>query len=227
MFAKNEQLCRVLLYSDIKCQRNGTEEKEMHMAVTRKFLKALGIEDEKIDEIIEAHTEVTEALKKERDSYKADAEEVGELRKKVKDAEDKNGEDWKAKYEEEHKAYESYKTAQADKELAKAKETAYTNLLKEAKVSEKRIKSILKVTDLSAVKLDKDGVIKDADKLSEAIKTEWADFITSTETKGADTKNPPDNKGGKMSREDIMKIKDPVKRQKAIAENFEAFGYGE
>lgn len=58
------------------------------MAVTRKFLKALGIEDEKIDEIIEAHTEVTEALKKERDSYKADAEEVGELRKKVKDAED-------------------------------------------------------------------------------------------------------------------------------------------
>lgn len=197
------------------------------MAVTRKFLKALGIEDEKIDEIIEAHTEVTEALKKERDSYKADAEEVGELRKKVKDAEEKNGEDWKAKYEEEHKAYESYKTAQADKEIAKAKETAYANLLKEANVSEKRIGSILKVTDLSKVELDKEGKVKNADTLSEAIKTEWADFITSSQTKGANTKTPPNTSGGKLSREEIMKIKDPSKRQKAIAENFEAFGYGD
>lgn len=197
------------------------------MAVTRKFLKALGIEDEKIDEIIEAHTEVTEALKKERDSYKADAEEVGELRKKVKDAEAKDGEDWEAKYKEEHEAFESYKTAQSDKEIAKAKETAYAKLLKEANVSEKRISSILKVTDLSKVELDKEGALKNADTLSEAIKNEWADFITSSRTKGADTKTPPGSSSGKLSREEIMKIKDPVKRQKAIAENFEAFGYGD
>ena len=46
------------------------------MALTRKFLKALGIEDEKVDEIISAHTETVDALKAERDGYKADAEKL-------------------------------------------------------------------------------------------------------------------------------------------------------
>ena len=44
------------------------------MALTRKFLEALGIEQAKIDEIISAHTEVTDALKADRDSYKEKAE---------------------------------------------------------------------------------------------------------------------------------------------------------
>ena len=43
------------------------------MALTRKMLKAMGIEDEKIDQIIEAHTETVDALKVERDQYKEDA----------------------------------------------------------------------------------------------------------------------------------------------------------
>ena len=33
------------------------------MALTRKFLKAMGIEDDKIDQIIDAHTETVTALK--------------------------------------------------------------------------------------------------------------------------------------------------------------------
>ena len=46
------------------------------MAFTRKFLSALGIEADKVDQIIDAHTEVTDALKSERDKYKADAEKL-------------------------------------------------------------------------------------------------------------------------------------------------------
>ena len=44
------------------------------MALTRKFLSAMGIEQDKVDEIINAHVEVTDALKEERDRYKADAD---------------------------------------------------------------------------------------------------------------------------------------------------------
>ena len=36
------------------------------MSLTRKFLAALGIEQDKIDEIIEAHTETVNALKEEK-----------------------------------------------------------------------------------------------------------------------------------------------------------------
>ena len=46
------------------------------MAVTRKLLKALGIEDEKADQILEAHTETVNEIREERDRYKADAEQL-------------------------------------------------------------------------------------------------------------------------------------------------------
>ena len=44
------------------------------MALTRRMLKALGIEDEKAEEIISAHIESTDALKAQRDEYKAQLE---------------------------------------------------------------------------------------------------------------------------------------------------------
>ena len=46
------------------------------MALTRKFLSALGIEEEKAEQIIAAHTETVDGLKAERDKYKEDAEKL-------------------------------------------------------------------------------------------------------------------------------------------------------
>ena len=46
------------------------------MALTRKFLKAMGIEEEKIEEIISAHSETVTGLKEEAEKYKADAEKL-------------------------------------------------------------------------------------------------------------------------------------------------------
>ena len=49
------------------------------MRLTRKYLSALGIDADKIDEIIEAHMETVNALKSELDDAKAnsgDAEKV-------------------------------------------------------------------------------------------------------------------------------------------------------
>jgi hypothetical protein len=51
------------------------------MALTRKFLAAMGIEAEKVDEIIAAHTETVNALKEERDTAKAQAAKVDDLTK--------------------------------------------------------------------------------------------------------------------------------------------------
>ena len=53
------------------------------MALTRKFLTALGIDADKVDEIISAHSETVEALKGERDKYKTQAESAEELQKKL------------------------------------------------------------------------------------------------------------------------------------------------
>ena len=58
------------------------------MSLTRKALSAMGIEDEKIDQIIEMHTDVTNALKEERDTYKADAEKLPAVQKELNELKD-------------------------------------------------------------------------------------------------------------------------------------------
>ena len=55
------------------------------MALTRKMLKAMGIEDEKIEQIIEEHVESIDGLKAERDRYKSGAEEAEGLRKQLEE----------------------------------------------------------------------------------------------------------------------------------------------
>ena len=67
---------------------------------------------------------------------------------------------------------------------------------------------------------------KDVEKIKKDASEEWADFITTTTQKGADTTTPPANTGGgKMTKEEIFKIKDASERQKAIADNHELFGF--
>ena len=163
------------------------------MALTRKLLKGMGLTEEQIDTVIEAHTETTDALKQERDNYKADAEKLPGVQQELDDLKAEGDGGYKAKYEKEHSDFEAYKTDQAKKEQHRAKETAYRALLKAAGVSEKRIDTVVKVSDIDGVELDEKGAIKDAAKLTESVKTEWADFITTQKTKGADVSNPPAN----------------------------------
>ena len=202
------------------------------MALTRKFLKAMGIEEEKIEQIIEAHTETTNAIKEERDGYKADAEKRAAVEKELNAAKEKiakygDGETVpKADFDKLETEFNNYKTAQTEKETRQAKEHAVRELYKAVGISEKRIDSVLKVTKLDEIELDKDGKIKDAEQRTEAAKTEWADFIETTTTRGANTANPPANggRGTGKTKEEIMAIKDPVTRQDEIAKNPTLFG---
>ena len=201
------------------------------MALTSKFLKAMGIEEDKIEQIIEAHTENTNALKEERDGYKADADKLADVQKeldKAKKAAKDDGEETvlKSEYDALKAEYDKYKGEITAEKERNAKETAYRELLKAAGVSEKRISAVVKVTDIDSVELDKDGKIKDADKRTEFVKTEWSDFIETTTTKGANTANPPANngKGNGKTKEEILAIKDGAIRRQEMAANPHLFG---
>lgn len=169
------------------------------MALTRKMLKAMGIEDEKIDQIIEEHVNVTDSIKEERDRYKADAEKLPDLQKKLENATKEGGEETvsKAEYDKLLKEHNDYKAEQTAKETRAAKERAVREWYKSTVgISEKRLDTVMKVTNLDEIELDKDGKIKDAEKRTETAKTEWADFITQTKETGAQTANPPEGNGG-------------------------------
>lgn len=195
------------------------------MSLTRKMLKAMNIEEEKIDQIIEAHTETVDGFKDKLNDYKDKAEKYDGVKKELDDLKDGDN-DWQKKYEKEHSDFEAYKTDITAKETKRTKEHAYRELLRGAGVSEKRLDAILKVTNLDSVELDKDGKIKDADKHTETVKTEWADFVETTSTQGANTANPPANtgKGTTKTKEEIMAIKDGAVRRAEMAANPQLFG---
>lgn len=200
------------------------------MALTRKFLTALGIDEAKVDEIITAHTEVTDALKAERDKFKADAGKYAAVQAeldgiKAQAAKDGGKNPYQVKYEALKEEFDKYKSDTETKATKAKKESAYRKLLKDAGVTEKRLDAVLRVSDFDGIEFDGDGKIKDADKLTESIKKEWADFIPQQSQQGAPSQNPPSTTTGKtMTKDEIMKITDTAARQKAIAENHELFG---
>ena len=198
------------------------------MAFTRKMLKAMGIEDEKIDQIIDAHSETVDALKADRDAYKEDAAKLAAVQKELDELKAKGDDGYKAKYEAEKAAHDALKADVAAKETKKAKTDAYRELLKGANIDEKRIATILRAEapTIDKIELDADGKIKNAEQYTESIKSDWADFVVTQSAKGTNTATPPANGGTATTKtkEDILKIKDAGERQKAIAENPTLFG---
>lgn len=153
------------------------------MALTRKFLKAVGLTDEQVDSVIEAHTETVNGLTADRDKYKTDAEKLPGVQKELDDLKAEGDGGYKKKYED-------LVAENSAKETRKAKETAYRNLLKTAGMGEKYIDRVLKVTDIDALIMD-GSKIKDEATHIESVKKDWEEFISTTTTTGAETATPP------------------------------------
>ena len=190
------------------------------MALTRKALKAMGLSDEQVDSVIEMHTETVDGLKAQITEQKETVTNLTKERDDLKSSQ-KNVED-DDKYKALKKEYDDYrKDIEAGQAKAKV-ESAYKELLKAAGIGEKYIDKILKVTDLSKEKLDKDGKLEKADDLKTSALKDWPEFVSKDGKKGAETSNPPENHGGPKTKEEIMKIKDTTERQAAWSEYLNA-----
>ena len=193
------------------------------MAFTRSFLSATGLTEEQVKAVMEEHVSVTDALKADRDRFKADAEKLPDILKELNTF---KSEDWKQKFENEHKAFENFKTqTELDAEAAKVK-AAYRKLLIEERIGEKWLDRVMESADFSSMKLDKDGNLNDTDKLKEALDKKWGDVKQTITTQGAKVDTPPKTGKPTMTKEQILAIKDSSERQKAIAENLNLFGKG-
>ena len=196
------------------------------MSLTRKMLKAMGIEEEKIDQIIEAHSETVDSLKADRDSYKEDAEKLKDVQKELDDLKAKGDDGWKEKHDRLKEEFDQYKNDVQEKETKAAKEAAYRAILKDANLSEKGIEKAIKYAEWDKIELGEDGKLKGANDHIKAVREEWAEYVTTTTTTGAKTSTPPANTGGaKLTKAEIY-AKDEYgryklsasERQKAIAE---------
>lgn len=181
------------------------------MPLKRKMLEGMSLTPEQTDAIMEAHYAEVSDLKDEIDKAKESAKTAVELQTQLdaanKQIESLSKDEYKDKYDSLKTEYDQYKTGiEADKEHAK-KETAYKQLLTDAGVSDKRINSVLKISAsaIDGLELDKEGKVKNSDKLSETVKTDWADFIETTTPAGASVANPPKQPNGSETDEDRMK----------------------
>ena len=177
------------------------------MALSRSFLKAMGIEDEKVDEIIRANADSISGLKDKISALEKEADKAKDLQKKLDDLEADGGKNpYKVKYDALKEEFDTYKQNTEKEAQNRAKTAAVRSLLKDIGVNEKRLDAVLKVTDLDGIKLDGEGKIENAADLKKTMKTEWADFIVSEEQHGVEPANPPANNGGQLkTRADIYK----------------------
>ena len=196
------------------------------MSLTRKMLKAMGIEEEKIDQIIEAHSETVDALKADRDSYKKDSEDLKTVQKELDELKAQGNDGWKEKHDRLKDEFDQYKNDVQAKETKAAKEAAYRAILKDANLSEKGIEKAIKYAEWDKIELGEDGKLKGANDHIKAVREEWAEYVTTTTTTGAKTSTPPANNGtgtGK-TKEEIMAIKDGAVRRAEMAKNPHLFG---
>ena len=197
------------------------------MSLTRKMLKAMGIEEEKIDQIIEAHSETVDSLKADRDTYKEDAEKLKTVQKELDDLKAKGDDGWKEKHDKLKGEFDTYKKDVEAKETHSKKVEAYKAILKDANLSEKGIEKAIKYAEWDKIELEADGKLKGASDHIKAAKEEWAEYVTTTTTTGAKTSTPPANSGGaKLTKAEIYARDEhgryklsTAERQKALAEN--------
>ena len=194
--------------------------KDYHMALERKTLRAI-LEDEttdtsgKLKKILDVLHEETDTLQNQLDEKNA------ALAKAEKDRDAANGGKQAAE-----KALTDYKAQQTQKDTHAAKEAKFRELLKSAGVLDKYADRVVRLSgeDIDALELDEKGEVKDAKKHADSLKNDWGDFVATTTTTGAKVDTPPTNTGSKMTKEQIINIKDASERQAAIAANPEAFG---
>ena len=193
------------------------------MALTRKMLKAMGIDDEKIDQIIEAHTEVTDALKNENEGLKKKANDYDTVKKELDGLKANPTDDWKEKHDKVKKEFDDYKNGIESEKTLASKKNAVKSIIEGAGIKDPAIVELIMLkTKYDNIELDGDKV-KDAEALTNTIKTDYSAYVEKDSKGGAKVDNPPGKSGGRMTAEEIMAIPDRAERRAAIAKNQDLF----
>ena len=197
------------------------------MALTRKLLKGMGLTDEQVDTIIEAHTDTVDGLKADVSKYKTDAEKLSDVQKELDDLKAKGDDGWKEKHDKLKGEFDKYKGDIEAKETKANKEKAVRAFYESKGITGKNLEIAMRGSraEIDGIELDGDK-IKDASALDALVKGDFSGLVATTTTKGANTANPPANNGtgtGK-TRDEILAIKDGSVRRAEMAKNPHLFG---
>ena len=168
------------------------------MALTRKLLKGMGLTDEQVDTIIEAHTDTVDGLKADISKYKANAEKLPGVQKELDNLKAASDDGYKDKYEKEHSAFEAFKADITAKESKAAKEKAVRAYFESKNITGANLDLAMRGCgeEMAALELDGDK-IKDTKSLDTLIEGTYKGLVSTTQKRGADPANPPANPSAK------------------------------
>lgn len=178
------------------------------MSLTRKLLKGMGLTDEQVDTIIEAHTDTVDGLKEQVKTYKADAEKLPNVQKELDDLKAAGDGGFKEKFEKEHSDFENFKKTIQEKETKAAKESAAKAFFESKGITGNSLEIAMRGSSAEIAALDLDGEkIKDSSALDALVNGTFKALVSTTTTKGANIPNPPITTPNKAySADDIRKM---------------------
>ena len=178
------------------------------MALTRKLLKGMGLTDEQVDTIIEAHTDTVDGLKADVSKYKTDAEKLSSVQKELDDLKAKGDDGWKEKHDKLKGEFDKYKGDIEAKETKANKEKAVRAFYESKGITGKNLEIAMRGSraEIDGIELDGDK-IKDNSALDALVKGDFSGLVATTTTKGANTANPPANNGNSgVTKADFQKM---------------------
>ena len=151
------------------------------MALTRNYLKSLGLDEEKISSVIEAHSETVSALNQRYSELEArynDAKQsADQLPGLQRELETMKKEDFRTKYESEKSAHEALKESLAKKESRAACEKAVRAYYIGKSIRGDNLTIAMRGTPLDDIKLGEDGTIADTAPLDALVRGDFKPLI--------------------------------------------------
>ena len=179
------------------------------MALTVKMLKGLGLTDEQREAVLEEHARTVDEIKVERDRLKKDAEKLITVQKELDDLKAAGDDGWEQKAKDWEKKYTNLVIENKSKEARAAKEAAVKTYYESKGITGDNLTIAMMGSGEVLEKLELDGdKIKDAAALDALVGGAFAKLVSTTTTEGVRTQMPPKNNGGKLTREEIVKIQD-------------------
>ncbi len=171
------------------------------MALTRAFLRGLGIEDSKIESIIEAHSETVNGLQAKISDAEKRAGTAGEKAEKLADVQRELDElkagDYRAKYEKLSREVENGKARAA-------REKAVRAYYEGKQIRGGNLAIAMRGTNLDSVELDENGALKSTDALDELVAGDFAPLVGSRRTVASGSGMAGRSGGGGESASEIM-----------------------
>ena len=170
----------------------------------------MGLTDEQVDTIIEAHTDVVDGLKDEINSNKDAVKRLAEITKERDELKAQGDDGYKEKFEKEHSDFEKFKAEIAAKETRESKGKAFLSILNLANIKGANAEFVMdsKTAEKMIDELEiKDGKVVNQEDVVKAVTEKWGNYAERKEVINAPVPNPPTNTGGtSITKEDFAKM---------------------